>query len=117
MAIVHIAMFDVVNAMVLRYRSYAAHLVVVSDTSMDAAIAQAAHDKLAALFPSQKPRFKTLLDEDLARIKNARGRARGIDLGKQSAAAILALRDNDGSNHAGPRLGADFFTGNNPGGR
>jgi hypothetical protein len=114
-AIAHIAMFDAVNAIVPRYRSYAGNFTAVTDTSMDAAVAQAAHDTLAALFPSQKPHFDALLNQDLLRIRNSRSLALGIDLGKRAAAAILARRKNDGSNHAEPRLGVDFITGKHPG--
>ena len=115
LAIVHIAMFDAVNAIVRRYRSYAGNFVAAPGTSMDAAVAQAAHDTLAAMFPSQKPRFDALLDEDLRYISSPRGKASGIELGQRAAAAILARRHNDGANHAEPRLGVDFFTGNSPG--
>ena len=115
MAIVHIAMFDAVNAITHRYRSYAGHFFAAPDTSMDAAIAQAAHDTLVAVFPSQKPRFHTLLEDDLRAIHDARSRARGIDLGKQAAAAILGRRSNDGSDHAEPVLGVDFIAGSGPG--
>jgi hypothetical protein len=115
MAVVHIAMFDAVNAISYRYRSYAGHFAAAPDTSMDAAVAQAAHDTLVALFPSQKAQFDALLDEDLRAIRNARVKAHGIDLGKRAAAAILARRSNDGSDHAEPVMGVDFITGNGPG--
>ena len=39
----------------------------------------------------------------------------GIDLGHRAAAAILALRANDGSQHVEPRVGVDFITSNEPG--
>jgi hypothetical protein len=53
MAIVHIAIFDAVNAISGRYRSYTGLPAAPRNTSMEAAIAQAAHDTLSALFPSQ----------------------------------------------------------------
>src|SRR5206468_8296161 len=52
-AIVHIAIFEAINAIAGMYRSYAGVDRVGSDTSMEAAVAQAAHDTLAAMFPSQ----------------------------------------------------------------
>ena len=84
---------------------------------MDAAIAQAAHDTLAALYPSQRPAFDALLADDLAvaRIPSARALANGVDLGRRAAAAILALRSDDGSQYAEPVLGIDFITSNAPG--
>ena len=54
MAIVHIAIFEAVNAIARRYQSYAGVGAVGLDTSMDAAVAQAAHDTLSALYPSQR---------------------------------------------------------------
>jgi hypothetical protein len=115
MAIVHIAMFDAVNAIVRRYQSYASNRVATPGTSMDAAVAQAAHDTLAALFPSQKPHFDARLNEDLRHISSPRSKALGIELGQRTAAAILARRHNDGSSHAEPRLGVNFFPDTGPG--
>ena len=51
MAIVHIAMFDAVNAIAKRYRSYTGIPDAAPGASMDAAIAQAAHDTLVAMYP------------------------------------------------------------------
>ncbi len=115
MAIVHIAIFDAVNAIVGGYHSYAGPYHAPGHSSMAAAIAQAAHDALAALFPSQKASFDDLLEEDLGHISNGQSKAKGIVLGQKAAAAILALRANDGSDHAEPRLGIDFITSNGPG--
>jgi hypothetical protein len=82
---------------------------------MDAAIAQAAHDTLVALFPSQGASFGERLDEDLSRIQDDREKTNGIDLGRRAAAAILALRANDGSQHAEPRVGIEYITSDEPG--
>jgi hypothetical protein len=115
MAIVHIAIFDSVNAIVGGYRSYTGIHRVHENTSVDSAIAQAAHDTLVAVFPSQAPGFDQKLAEDLSDIQNGQAKTNGINLGHLAAAAILALRSNDGSQHAEPRLGVDFFTSDEPG--
>ena len=117
MAIVHIAIFDAVNAIVGGYRSYTGLDQVRRDTSVDAAIATAAHDTLVALFPSQTPTFDSLLADDLNSIRgaSASGKAAGIELGHRAAASILALRANDGSQHAEPRVGIDYIPGLDPG--
>ena len=115
MAIVHIAIFDAVIAITGGYRSYTGISPAPKDTSLNAAIAQAAHDTLSALFPSQAPNFDTALDEDLKLVSNGRAKNQGIDLGHRAAAAILELRENDGSEHAEPRVGVDFITGDEPG--
>src|SRR5436853_5442788 len=52
MAIVHIAIFDAVNALFGGYHSYTGVSAPQGATSMDAAVSQAAHDTLVALFPS-----------------------------------------------------------------
>src|SRR5213595_2735026 len=64
MAIVHIAIFDAVNAISGRYRSYTGIHPASHETSMEGAIAQAAHDTLTNLFPSQKAAFDEALAHD-----------------------------------------------------
>src|SRR5262249_50398765 len=101
MAIVHIAMFDAANAVDPRYESYSGIPPAPPGASMDAAVAQAAHDTLSSLYPSQQPAFDSLLADDLGHL-NRHGNgatARGIALGQSAAAAILALRAGDGSEH------------------
>jgi hypothetical protein len=82
---------------------------------MKAAIAQAAHDALVALFPSQAASFDAELAEDLDRIRPGRAKSDGIDLGRSAAAAILALRADDGSQHFEPRVGIEHVTSDLPG--
>jgi hypothetical protein len=117
MAIVHIAMFDSVNAIAHRYRSYTDIGRARGDTWLDAAVAQAAHDTLAALFPSQKASFDQLLAEDLENIgaHHKHAEANGIELGKHAAAAILALRNDDGSQIPEPHMGVGFIPSEQPG--
>jgi hypothetical protein len=117
MAIVHIAIFDAVNAISGVHRSYTQLPRASEPASMEAAIAQAAHDTLVALYPSQTASLDELLTEDLGRIRLAKPavKAAGIDLGRRAAAAILALRANDGSQHAEPRMDTDFVPGKLPG--
>jgi len=64
MAIVHIAMFDTINAVVGEYQSYTGVRAPTGALSMQAAISQAAHDTLAALFPAQAASFDAWLAED-----------------------------------------------------
>src|SRR5438093_5563950 len=115
MAIVHTAIFDVVNAIAGHYQSYTGLPPAPRGTSMKAAIAQAAHDTLVALFASQTASFAARLEEDLGGVRDAVAEGNGIDLGHQAAAAILALRADDGSEHAEPRVGIDFITSDEPG--
>jgi hypothetical protein len=115
MAIVHIAIFDAVNAIVGGYESYTGLAREHGETSIQAAIAQAAHDTLSALYPSQSSSFAAALAADLAKIGNPKAKAKGIDLGHRAAVAILTLRAMDGSDHAEPRVGIEFITSNDPG--
>ena len=82
---------------------------------MHAAIAQAAHDTLSVLFPSQAQNFAAALAEDLQLISGGRAKQNGVDLGRRAAAAILELRTNDGSEHTEPRVSVDYITSDDPG--
>ncbi len=115
MAIVHIAIFDAINAIVGDYRSYTGLARARRNASLKAAIAVAAHDTLSALFPSQAASFAEQLAEDLSEVRDGHAKTDGIDLGRRAAAAILALRANDGSQYAEPQIGIDFITSNEPG--
>ena len=121
-AIVHIAISDAVNAIHRRYRTYTNLPQVPASTSLDSAIALAAHDTLVALYSLQKPKFDQLLADDLELIPDGNDKDRGITLGRDAAARILALRANDGSQHAEPCVvlpcptgGLLYTTSNEPG--
>jgi len=114
-AIVHIAMFESLNSIVGGFKSYVGFLRTKLPTSSDAAIAQSAHDTLAALFPSQKPAFDQRLAEDLAAIPAGQPKTNGVKVGQKAADAILTLRTNDGSQIPEPRVGIDFITSNEAG--
>jgi hypothetical protein len=103
-------MFDAVNAVVGEYESYTSVRAASGPLSMEAAIAEAAHDTLVVLFPSQKTAFDARLAADLNAINNPKAKANGIDLGTRAAAAILALKADDGSQIPEPRVGVDYLT-------
>ena len=115
MAIIHLAIFDAVNAIEGGYKSYTGVGPAPFGTSMKAAIAQAAHDTLAALFPSQAPSFDEELANDLTENPDGRLKTNGVMLGGRTASAILAARANDGSQRPEPRVGIEFLTSNDPG--
>ncbi|HYS94694.1 MAG TPA: hypothetical protein VEL48_14765 [Candidatus Acidoferrales bacterium] len=107
-AIVHIAIFDAVNAIAGGYKSYTGLPPASRDISMHAAVAQAAHDTLVALYPSQKPSFDELLAEDLDQVRDRQAQRRGSAVGSRAAAAILGLRANDGSQVAEQLYGSEY---------
>lgn len=114
-AIVHIAMHDAINAIGGRYKTYTGIGRASPLASVDAAIARAAHDTLVAMFPSQRAQFDQELAEDLDLIPNLPTKTEGIDAGRRAAAAVLALRANDGSNYDEPVMGEGYIPGDEPG--
>jgi len=114
-AIVHIAIFEAVNAIAGGYESYAGVSSAPAGTSMEAASAEAAHDTLVAMYPSQTARLDALLTQDLSMMPVGIAKSNGIELGRLAAAAILARRAGDGANDPEPRVGVDFITSNEPG--
>ena len=115
MAIVHIAIFDSVNAILGGYQSYTGIQAVKPPVSLDAAVAQAAHDTLKSLYPAQAAAFDAALTTDLGKIANKNERANGISLGQHAAAAILTMRTNDGAQVSEPHWGIDYSASNAPG--
>ena len=114
-AIIHIAVFDAVNAITGRHKSYTGLSPASTDTSMEAAVAQAAHDTLVALYPSQRVSFDAQLAEDLNRIRDGSEKRNGIDVGQRAANEILALRASDGAQHAEPSYGIEYIPKDGPG--
>jgi hypothetical protein len=94
-AMLHIAMFDAVNAIERAYTPYRFEVRASRGASPEAAAAQAAHDVLTALFPTQQATFDTLLDSQLANLPPGRER-QGIAIGHAVARAVLEWRQNDG---------------------
>ncbi len=115
MAIVHTAVFDAVNVVIGGYQSYTGLRSAPDKTSVEAAIALAAHDTLIALFPSQRVDLDEALIEDLGALGDGGAKANGITLGRLVAADILARRDDDGAQHPEPRVGIEFITSDEPG--
>ena len=111
-------MFEAVNALAGQpYRSYVNLRAQRLDrrASAQAAIAQAAHDTLVTLYPSQAPRLDAQLAEDLTILPLSPERDAGLALGARAAAAINALRANDGTTPGEARMGIDYLPGEQPG--
>src|SRR5690348_8391070 len=93
MAMVHAAMFDAMNAIRPHYTPAMVSITAKGFASREAAGAQAAHDVLLALFPSQQATLDAKLAESLAGIADddADGRQPkywGILAGQVAAAAV-----------------------------
>ena len=97
-AMLHAAIFDAVNNIDRDFEPYAVrHSNVSRRASAEAAADQAAHDVLISLYPAFATTLDSELQQDLAQIPNGHDKADGIEEGQDAAAAILALRSNDGS--------------------
>ncbi len=114
-AIVHIAVFEAVNAIEGGFQSYVGLAAAPAGTSRDAAVAQAAHDTLADLFPSQAGTFDAALTGDLAAIPAGTAKDQGIALGQAAAQTILTMRAGDGSELPEPLYGIDYIPSDLPG--
>jgi len=115
MAVVHIAMFEAVNAIAGGYESYVGLPVGPRGASVRAAIGQAAHDTLVHLFPSQAPTLDDELDRFLDGIPDGPGRDVGGQVGGDAALAMIAMREPDGSVHAEPLVNVDFIPSDDAG--
>jgi len=97
----HIALHDAANAVRPKYERYAYH--VTEDTGADpsAAAAVAAAEVLKHRRPAKAADIDALLAVDLAMVSNPKRLEKSINVGQAAAAAIIALRANDGSTSAG----------------
>jgi PAP2 superfamily len=95
-AMINIAIHDALNNILPRYRTYALKNAGDRHANANAAVAQAAHDVIVNLLPPQQAFADGLLSTSLNSITEGIGKTKGIAMGKAAAAAIIALRTNDG---------------------
>lgn len=99
MAITQLAVFEAVNAVQGGHQPYLGSIAKAPGASADAAAIAAAYRVLVTYFPS--PATVAALDGDraayLAAIPDGPAKASGIATGEAAAAAMIALRANDGS--------------------
>lgn len=100
MAIVQIAVHDALNSIRPRYRSYTGVAPAHPLASTDAAVAAAARTALLNLLPdgsAEETAVENAYAAALSAIPDGSAKTDGIAAGVAAAAAILALRTNDGS--------------------
>ena len=122
LATVQVAVYDAVIAIAGTHRPYAITPTAPTDgASQEAAAATAAYRVLLGLFPSRSASYQTNYDTYFATLPAGSAKDRGIAVGAEVAAGILALRANDGRSVV---LAADVpgtapgqFRGTNPAGR
>ena len=113
LAMVHLAMFDAVNAVSHHYTPYRWTLGAAAGTSAEAAAAAAAHGILVRLFPAQQVALDAALIASVAGIPNGAAKAAGLALGDQVAADLFAARSTDNILAPNPvyvpLIGAGFY--------
>ena len=110
LAMVHIAMFDAINATHPRYRPYLRLRRPPPDASAEAAAASAAHGVLVRLFPGQAAVLEAALAVSLATLPAA-GKRAGVAYGDSVAQALFELRLDDNILTPGPI----YVSGTTPG--
>lgn len=98
LSMMHVAMFEAINAIDHRYAPYKLSLSADRSTSREAAAAVAAHDVLLSIYPDLKPDLDATLTNALTPIAESESKTAGIALGKEAALQIIELRAKDGSN-------------------
>ena len=97
MAMLHVAMFDAINAIEARYAAYAFHDPAPRVASPEAAAASAARTVLLDLFENGAQAIEAAYAEALKRIPDGEAKSAGVAIGQSAAAACLARRADDGS--------------------
>jgi len=110
-AMMHAAMFDAVNSIDGTYTPYLTDVPGSKNASLEAAAAQAAHDVLAALYPTRLEVFDAELATSLEGIEEHRAQ-QGIRVGQIIAERLLAVRAADGWNVTPPPYVLPPTTGN-----
>jgi hypothetical protein len=100
LAIMHAAIYDAVVSIDHSGAPYAGRVPAPPVASIPAAVDAAAHDTLAALYPSLRASIDQQYATSLAQVPNGIRRALGIRVGRLAAAQLLRLRAGDGSGAA-----------------
>jgi hypothetical protein len=109
-AILHLAMYDAVNAVTGNREPYAVSTEVKRPASAFAAAVEAGYRVLLAEVPSQRPALDTKYAELSATIPESREKINGAAVGAAVAQQLLLLRANDGRN-----LNIPYVPGSGPG--
>ena len=99
-AIVQLAVFEAVNSITGDYRPYLGSIVAPRGSLTDAAAIEAAFEVLHAYFLGSGTTLDAARASSLAAIPDGDAKTNGIATGAAAAAAMIALRANDGSSPA-----------------
>lgn len=96
-AMLHVAIYDAVNAAEPRDTSYLEHKSAGQGASAPAAVAAAAHGVLVQTLPALKAAFDRELERSLQALPQGKATDDGVALGRAVAKDVLAARRDDGS--------------------
>src|SRR5690349_37705 len=96
-AIVQAAVYEAVNTITKRYPPGRVKLEIAPGASVEAAVAAANRATLSKLVPLQQAAIDSAYQTALSAIPEGPARTAGLRVGEQAAAAILALRADDGA--------------------
>lgn len=94
-AVVQVAMFEAVNAILPRYKPYKLNLNPPSETSAEVAAATAARALLTQLYPEQANLFAARYDDFINTVSDSAAKQNGVAFGNLVAAEMLKLRAGD----------------------
>lgn len=97
LALMHVAMFETVNAIEPRYEPFLQGLRADRHLPAEAAAAAAGHAVLVDAFPGRRAELDALLQRTLERLPADSARDRAQAWGRTVAAELLAARGDDGS--------------------
>lgn len=95
LAIVHVAMYDAINAIQPTHQPFQVKEIARRGTSMETAAAVAAHRALSSLYPRQAQRFDQALNQSLESVPDGWSKTEGIHFGRWVADKILEWRSFD----------------------
>jgi hypothetical protein len=101
LAMVHVAVFDAVNAIDRRFEPYALEQRAAGDASVDAAVASASYGVLLGLFPARQQTLAATYAAAVGRVADGPGKRAGIELGERAARLCLERRSHDGTGAPG----------------
>jgi hypothetical protein len=99
-AIVQLAVFEAVNSITHDYKPYLWTITAARDASPDAAAIEAAYQVLSTYFPASQTALYADWTNSMQSIPDGPAKTDGIATGDAAAAAMIALRANDGSSPA-----------------
>ena len=96
LAYVHLAIFNVLNAIDRDYRPYRVRLSAPRGASRRAAVISAAYQTLLYYFPDQAANLASQYSTSLAALPDGEAKDKGVMVGQAAAVQIIALRMSDG---------------------